>query len=517
MFLSGMSPMAEPYQPLPSPYQAVWILSSIPFAIVATILVMPFVMLAGSRFGLVDQPDRRRKPGQAPIPRVGGLAMVLGAILVAVPALVLANGLPLVHHFWIGIGLLLVVIVGVVDDRFGMRGRHKLLGQVVASLLIVLPGGQSIEAVQVAGWDIPLGPWGAFLAIFLLVGAMNSANLLDGMDGFLASVGLVSAATILAVAFIRDLPGVMAATCLFMGGLAGFLVFNLPPARVYLGDCGSMLVGASLALLAIGCGHPGEHAANVSLALPAGVLFLPILDTTAAIVRRGLTGRSIYSPDRSHLHHCLKLAGIGPHGCMMLSMAIGLGVGAMVVLGQAIHDDRPAWAAMAAMAATLILTGLFGRAEVRLVFRRLKALVFPKPSASGRSDADMALHLHGSGPWEELWAHMVSVGREAGVTALTLDIDMPWANESFHGRWDNGKSADSEPDQWRLELPIVADDRVIARFRVESSHASRPFEQVSARFQPVLERLKSLAMALDLVSQRENDGIIDSTGGVSEP
>ena len=180
------------------------------------------------------------RSGQAPIPRVGGLAMVLGAVSVAVPALVLANGLPLVHHFWIGIGLLLVVIVGVVDDRFGMRGRHKLLGQVVASLLIVLPGGQSIEAVQVAGWDIPLGPWGAFLAIFLLVGAMNSANLLDGMDGFLASVGLVSAATILAVAFIRDLPGVMAATCLFMGGLAGFLAFNLPPARVYLGDCGSI-------------------------------------------------------------------------------------------------------------------------------------------------------------------------------------------------------------------------------------------------------------------------------------
>lgn len=482
----------------------------------ATVLLMPLVMLAGFRFGLVDHPDRRRKLGQLPIPRVGGLAMVLGAGLAAVPALPLATGLPMTHHVWIGLGLLLVVLVGVVDDRFGMRGRHKLLGQVVASLLIVLPGRQSIEAVQVAGWDIPLGPWGAFLAVFLLVGAMNSANLLDGMDGFLASVGLASGATILAVAFIRDLPGVMAASCLFMGALSGFLVFNLPPARVYLGDCGSMLVGASIALLAIGCGHPGDHAANMSLALPAGVLFLPIIDTTAAIVRRALTGRSIYSPDRSHLHHCLALAGISPVGCMILVLAIGLGVGAMVVLGQAIHDDRPAWVAMAAMAATLIFTGLFGRAEARLVFRRLKAVLFPQPSASGRSDADMALHLHGTGPWEELWGQMVTVGREAGVAALTLDIDMPWAHESFHGRWDNGKAADSE-DHWKLELPVVADGRVMARFRVESAQAGQPFEQVTERFKPVLERMKSLALALDLVTRREKDGLIGSTGGVAAP
>lgn len=506
---------AEPFLIFQPSYQAVPIYSMV-LAMGITVLLMPLVMLAGFRFGLMDHPDRRRKLGQIPIPRVGGLAMALGAGLAALLAMPITTGLPWTHHVWIGLGLLLVVLVGLADDRFGIRGRHKLLGQVVAALLIVLPGRQSIEAVQVAGWDIPLGPWGAFLAVFLLVGAMNSANLLDGMDGFLASVGLASGATILAVAFIRDLPGVMAASCLFMGALSGFLVFNLPPARVYLGDCGSMLVGASLALLAIGCGHPGDQAANVSLALPAGVLFLPIIDTTAAIVRRALTGRSIYSPDRSHLHHCLAMAGISPLGCMMLVLAIGLGVGTMVVLGQAIRDDRPAWVAMAAMAATLVFTGLFGRAEARLVFRRMKALVFPQPSASGRSDADMSLHLHGNGPWEELWGQMVSVGREAGVAALTLDIDMPWLQESFHGRWDDKKPNDLD-DLWRLELPVVADGRVMARFRVESPLSGQPFEQVAGRFKPVLEQLKSLALTLDLVSQREKDGMVIPTGGVAAP
>lgn len=512
MVFSGL----EPHSYFPPQYQGFNLLCCGALALGATVMVMPLALLAGSRLGLVDHPDDRRKPGQTPVPRVGGLAMAMGAGVAVVPSLSMALGIPLAHHGWVAAGLLLVVVLGVVDDRFGMRGRHKLLGQVIASLLIVLPGRQSIEAVQVAGWDFPLGPWGAFIAIFLLVGAMNAANLLDGMDGFLGTVGLASGATILAVAHVRELHGVMLATSLFIGSLAGFMAFNYPPARVYLGDCGSMLVGATLALLAIGCGHPGAQAANVSLALPAGVLFLPILDTLAAIIRRGLTGRSIYSPDRGHLHHCLALAGWSPRKSMALVLVMGLGIGAMVVLGQVIEDDRPAWVAMAAVAAGLVLTGLFGRGEARLVARRLKALVRGRSPATGASESGIGLHLLGGGPWDDLWSQLISAGQEAKVAELSLDIDMPWLNESFNGQWDDG-SALEPAECWTLEFPVAARGRVMARVRVVSSGAGQPVNQAYSSFQPILERLKAVAWALETGARGGKDELLNPVVGTAKP
>ena len=482
----------------------------------STMLAMPMAMMAGMRMGLVDQPDVRRKPGQLPIPRVGGLAMVAGAAMAGLLALPWMPGILAPHHAWIGLGLMLVVALGVLDDRFGMRGRHKLLGQIVSSMLIVLPGQQSIDAITIAGIHWELGGWGAFLAVFLLVGAMNSANLLDGMDGFLGSVGLASGATLLVIGLIGDLPGVVVASSLFVGCMLGFLSFNRPPARVYLGDCGSMLVGASIAMLAMACGHTGFHSSGLPLAVPAGVLFLPIIDTLAAVVRRRLTGRSIYSADRSHLHHCLALAGFKPARAAGLAFLVGASVGFMVVVAQLTGSDMPAWAAMTLAGGTLVGTGLFGRAEARLVARRLRELALPPRARISQPDADRALHLQGKGRWDEAWLQFVGLARKMGIGAITLDIDMPWASESFHGRWDDGVEFEPGSD-WKLDLPVSATGRIFGRVSLRSFKLDLPVDKVVSEFQPALESLRQKVLALDLSTTAVNHAFSGHSAGGVEP
>lgn len=465
-------------------------------ALVFTALAMPFMAYVGRLGGLVDQPDARRKQSQEPIPRVGGLAMVAGA-MGACACLGFVGGLqPLPHQVWVAIGLAIVVIVGVADDGMNLRGRHKLVGQVLAAMLIVVPGKQALNNVQFMGAYASLEEWGIPLTMLIFVGSMNAANLLDGMDGFLGSVALSSGCALLALAVSEGHTGAAMGSSIFVGTVAGFLIFNRPPAKVYLGDCGSMLVGTVLAMLAISTGHREPDVTWVSLAVPVGVLFLPIVDTSAAIIRRSLTGRSLYSPDRSHVHHCLVRAGLGPRRAMALAIAMGMTIGLFLIVAHMTRDDRVVWLIMAILVATLVWTGLFGRAECRLIYEQVRALVAHRPSAEGRSDADMSLHLQGCALWDPLWRDLVTVGRMNGVAGITLDIDMPWLQESFHAHWNSGRHV-GEQEAWRVDIPIVAQGRVLAHFHLESHATDVHSWQIIAQFQPYIDRVQVLALALE--------------------
>src|SRR5437868_2212657 len=146
------------------------------------------------------------------------------------------------------------------------------------------------------------------VTLFLLLGAIGSLNLIDGMDGLLSTVGVLVS---LAVAGMAVMGGHWLAACAAValaGALLGFLRYNFPPATIFLGDSGSMLIGLVLGVLAIKSAL--KTPTTVALMAPAVLLTIPIFDTFAAILRRKLTGRSIYSTDRGHLHHCLLSRGL---------------------------------------------------------------------------------------------------------------------------------------------------------------------------------------------------------------
>ena len=267
-----------------------------------------FVGLLARNWGFVDRPDGHHKSHGREVALGGGLAVFLAASITFTVEYLSSSPLRnvLEEESPYLSGLLMagawIVGVGLYDDRFGMRGRYKLLGQLIAALIVIY-SGLVIEKFAVFEQVIELGWFSIPFTIFWLLGAMNSLNLLDGIDGLATTIGIILCATISIMALIFGQQAVAVVGAVFTGSLLGFLRFNFPPAKIFLGDAGSMLIGLVVGTLAIGGSFKGP--ATVALAAPLAIWALPIFDSVAAIMRRKLTGRSIYATDRGHLHHRL--------------------------------------------------------------------------------------------------------------------------------------------------------------------------------------------------------------------
>lgn len=303
-----------------------------------SLIGIPLLAKLARRVGLVDHPDNQRKLHSDSIPLVGGLALFISVVIVAPLALYLgtnyqeffysANGtllgwLPIdfdrrtigVHPndfyelFGLLIGSSILMVVGILDDRFGLRGRQKLLGQFVATTVLVF-FGYHFDQVTIAGFTITFDVFSVLFVYAWVIAAINSVNLLDGADGICATIGIVMSLALCTMAIFQGQMANAILTIVIAGALFGFLRYNFPPARVYLGDTGSMLVGFLLAALAIRCTFKQNSA--FAFFAPIALLAIPFIDTAAAIVRRRLTGRSIFDTDRGHLHHTLMKKGYSP-------------------------------------------------------------------------------------------------------------------------------------------------------------------------------------------------------------
>ena len=299
------------------------------------------------RVGFVDRPDGHHKKHESAVALGGGLAVFLSVVLVSLGAMLVISPkhvLQLVEFkaSYMGglfVASLWIVVLGLVDDRFGMRGRNKLIGQLIA-VSILVAWGLRIDAISLFGQHVPFGIFAIPITIIWLLGAINSLNLLDGIDGLASTIGIVLCITIATMAMMtgQAQEPVAFIAALMAGSLLGFLRFNFPPAVIYLGDTGSMLIGLVVGALAIGGSLKGP--ATVGLAAPLAIWALPIFDSFAAIVRRKYTGRSIYATDRGHLHHCLMaMFGsnsrvLGVVGCL-LRHHLRWGV------AEPLHEERP--------------------------------------------------------------------------------------------------------------------------------------------------------------------------------
>lgn len=265
----------------------------------------------GPKLGLMDQPDGRRVHA-SPIPRAGGLAVWL-TFLIVVAALRLGFSGSLGGAPWSSIDAFLIsssllVAVGLVDDRRGMSARVKLGGQVLAAVIywILKPGdGGNLMGVDVP-WQVDLGIW--VMWIVLLV---NAFNLIDGLDGLCGGLVAISLAGIAALQWALG-DGESAFFLALMGvSIAGFLFYNRHPARIFLGDAGSMMLGFFLATAATEL--VGRKTIGASILLPLAVAGVPLLDVGLAIWRRsvrnvlskwaGGDGIGVFSPDKDHIHH----------------------------------------------------------------------------------------------------------------------------------------------------------------------------------------------------------------------
>jgi UDP-GlcNAc:undecaprenyl-phosphate GlcNAc-1-phosphate transferase len=257
-----------------------------------------------------------------------------------------------------------------------------------------------------------------------------------------------------------------AAVAVALGGaVLGFLRYNFPPASIFLGDCGSMLIGLVVGVLAIQSSLKGP--ATVALAAPAALLTIPILDTSAAVLRRKLTGRSLYSADRGHLHHCLLRSGMSSRLALLVVSGLCLVTVVGVLSSVAWNSEALALLSAAAVAATLVLTRLFGYAELVLLRQRVVSLAASFLAAPRGRARQAAVHLQGSADWGDLWERLTACAARIDLRSVSLDVNAPAIQEGYHAVWTRGEGDEEEQGQlWRAEIPLRACGQTVGRVEV---------------------------------------------------
>ena len=422
------------------------------------------------RLGLVDRPDGHRKLQSQAVPLAGGIA-IFAVILIIIGGLVAFDSdwrSTVFCHGVLGMGLLasgtIIVSLGIADDAVGLRGRQKLAGQIVAAGVLVA-SGLLIERVQILHWTLDLGIFAVPLTMFWLVGAINSLNLLDGIDGLAGTIGLVLSAALAVMAFMTGHETIALVATIMAGSLVGFLRFNLPPATMYLGDAGSMLIGLAVGVMAIRASLKGPG--TVLLAVPLALWTVPIFDTAAAILRRKLTGRSIYDSDRAHLHHRL-VQQIGHRMTLVCVGAVSLLTSLAALLSVWWKFDLLAIICGVCVVGMFVSLRVFGHSELRLVLVRTRALLrsifYPRPRNTNKGWED-AVRLQGTRQWNLLWDTLTECAVRLDFVQLRLDVNVPILGEGYNASWSRPNGGEHNR-LWRFDMPLVVDGRVLGYIKV---------------------------------------------------
>lgn len=464
------------------------------------------------KIGLVDNPDKTRKLHQTAIPLVGGISFAT-AILISIPGILylgqwapdffsdsdnFINGLVpwelpsiSIGHIrqvdftelsGLAIAGLFLLFVGVLDDWKGIRGRHKLIGQIIAATILMLFGYQ-FESVQFAGMNIKFGVFAGILIYGWVLAAINSVNLLDGADGIASTIGTIMSAS-LGVMMLFQGNGINVVIMFSItGALIAFLTFNFPPAKVYLGDAGSMLIGFLLAAMAIRSTF--KQSSLFAFMAPVALLAIPFIDTGAAIIRRRLTGRSVFSVDRGHLHHALLEKGYSPVASLVwvaLFCLITAAGGVMALLQQ---DSEIALAAIGLVILMMAGAKLFGFAELKLVGRKAYGLgksMMPsgKNGVQPEEIKEATYHVQGERDWEACWKVLRDYAVKNNFIEMTMDLNAPWLHEAFHAKMKGNEKVREANYIWSSSVPLIFQDRIFGKVDFSCSKDSRSHHEIIA-------------------------------------
>ena len=278
-------------------------LLSLAVAFFISYMSIPVVRLIAFKIGAVDVPKDKRRMHKTPVPRMGGLSIFFGFLvsyLCFTPTIE-------VKHLGILIGATILVITGIIDDKYAIRASVKLLFQLVAAVIPVCLG-LKIEFLTNPNFFsdkalMMLGSLSIPITIIWIIGLTNALNLIDGLDGLAGGIAAISSICLVIVALSTGNTVTIIPLAAIAGATLGFLPYNMNPAKIFMGDTGALFLGYMLATLSVD-GFFKSYAA-INFLIPFIVLGLPIFDTSFAILRRIIHKKPIMSPDRSHLHHRL--------------------------------------------------------------------------------------------------------------------------------------------------------------------------------------------------------------------
>ena len=392
-------------------------------ALLLALVLTPLIRDISNRLGWVDHPDSERKWHTSSIPRIGGLAVALSYALslcfvVVAPYRNITIDIP--HSVSSALALapaaLIILAIGLVDDIRGLKPWQKLVAEVIAAV-VAYTAGFGIYVAQgqaISDWlSLPI-------TVLWLVACTNALNLIDGMDGLAAGVGVFATLTSFVAALIHGSLELAFVTAPLIGALIGFLRYNFNPASIFLGDSGSLFIGFLLGCFGTLWGQ--KSATFVGMTAPLIALAIPLLDTTLAVVRRFLSGKPIFMADRGHIHHRLLDRGWTPRRAALVLYGVCGIAAAVSLLQDAVHDEfRGLIIVLFCCAAWLGVQhlgyaefGVAGRLVLRGAFRRM-------------IDAQLRMQELERTLWHtketaEAWALIVSVARDLGVVGMHCRI-----------------------------------------------------------------------------------------------
>ena len=480
------------------------IITLIVACLLSLVLVPVLSRFVAPRIGLLDQPDGNRKLHRTAIPLVGGIAVFLSVTLTALVIFVcgqteIAKDYLLLkptdpkQFFGLFLGAGFLLIVGVVDDSRGLRGRQKLIGQIIsASILIAF--GYNFERVVVMGVEFNFGVFSVAMVLIWVLAVVNSINLLDGADGFASTIGIILCISLAVMALNHPNGRVIDGLVMLAlaGALAGFLRFNFPPAKVFLGDAGSMLIGFVIAAIAIRCTF--KQATAYAFFAPIALLAIPFFDTSAAIIRRKMTGRSIYSVDRGHLHHSLAKQGYGPRISLLWVAFLCATTCVGAVIAFMYRHAEYALVSIVIVAIVMVMGRLFGVAEVELISNKAKSMgtsFLGKSRKQEKEFSESAVQLQGNRNWSEVWDELQEFSDENDLNEITFDINLPWLHESFHAKKRRHQDAREENSEWYAEVPLIVDGKIYGRVEILAER-SRDHYAIISNLLKVTEDLESI-------------------------
>lgn len=308
-------------------------------AALVTFLVTPFVRRLAFRYGAVDEPSER-KVHRGIIPRLGGIGIYLG-VMIPIPFIFLldnqiAMDLTMDRQLLVVLftGATIILGLGIYDDFKDAKPLVKLLFQTGVALILFF-GGFQIESLKLPGgeeMELPLA-LSLMLSVLWIVGITNAINLLDGIDGLVSGVtAFISLAlAIINVASMED-KLIAVLTLALAGACIGFLPYNFSPARIFLGDSGSLLIGVFLACIGISALFKSSTGNSGLLIIPMILFGLPLFDTTSVMITRARKGRSLFQADKNHVHHRLLSKGLSQKQASYLLYTVSATLSFLAVL-----------------------------------------------------------------------------------------------------------------------------------------------------------------------------------------
>lgn len=330
----------------------------------------------GRHFRILDWPDKERKLHARATPRTGGPAVFVTVVGVIAGCHLggwgwCADEASARYTLLLLISAGFLCALGLWDDKWGMHARRKLILQ-TAAILPFAVWGRSETTAALFGYQMDFAWLAIPVILFWLVACTNFVNLVDGLDGLAGTVGLIVSVTIAVLAWLHELQNPLCLSIVLAGALVGFLMHNWPPAKIFLGDSGSLPLGFLVGALSLEAS--AKKAAGLTLAVPLVLLSIPMFDTSMAILRRKLNGLRIGSGDRAHIHHCLRDRGLTPTQTLLAIGAMCLVTAGGVLAATVLNND---WVALAvcALLLTVLVTGrLFGFNEMSLLVRHVRTI-----------------------------------------------------------------------------------------------------------------------------------------------